>query len=86
MPDSTVDPKLPRPKLILHVTGASETELERGLAAAEAALYRDGDVDLVAAMAANAARGFIIFDDDWRPINVTGASWPPGIRHDGGPA
>ena len=32
-------------------------------------LYRDGDIDLVAAMAANASRDFIMFDGDGQPTN-----------------
>jgi hypothetical protein len=63
------DPGLPRPKLILQVEGARERELARGVAAAEAVLYRDGDIDLVAAMPANANRDFIMFDGDGQPIN-----------------
>jgi hypothetical protein len=69
MPDGMNDQRSPRPKLVLHVEGASEEELARGVAAALAVLYRDGEVDLVAAMAANTARDFIMFDADWRPIN-----------------
>lgn len=63
------DPRLPRRKLILHMEGAREEELARGVAAAEAVLYRDGDIDLVGAMAANASREFIMYDDDNHPIN-----------------
>lgn len=63
------DPRPSRPKLALQVEGASEDELARGLAAAHAALHRDGDVDLVAAMAANASRDFIMLDDKLEPIN-----------------
>jgi hypothetical protein len=36
---------------------------------AEAVLYRDGDIDLVSAMAANARRDFIMLDGDGQPIN-----------------
>jgi hypothetical protein len=67
--DGVNDPRPPRPKLILQVEGAREGELARGVAAAEAALYRDGDIDLVDAMAANASRDFIMFDGDGQPIN-----------------
>ena len=59
MPDGTNDPRPPRPQLMMHVEGAREEELSRGAAAAEAVLYRDGDIDLVAAMSANARRDFI---------------------------
>ena len=69
MPDGINNPRRPRPKLILQVEGASEEEIARGVAAAEAVLYRDGDIDLVAAMAANASRDFIMLDDDLQPIN-----------------
>lgn len=58
-----------RPKLMLHVAGAGEIDLARGLAAAEAVLYRDGGIDLEAAVFANASRDFIMFDDNWEPIN-----------------
>ena len=67
--DSVNDPGLPGPKIQLHVPGAREGELARGVAAAETVLYRDGDIDLVAAMAANASRDFIMFDGDGQPIN-----------------
>jgi hypothetical protein len=67
--DGVNDIRPPRPKLILQVEGAREGELARGVAAAEAVLYRDGDIDLVAAMAANASRDFIMFDGDGQPIN-----------------
>ena len=67
--DGVNDPGLPRPKIQLHVPGAREEELARGVAAAEAVLYRDGDIDLVAAMAANASRDFIMFHGDGQPIN-----------------
>src|SRR5271155_2596069 len=60
---------VPRPKLNLQVEGAREGELARGVAAAEAVLYRDGDIDLVAAMAANVSRDFIMYDGDGQPIN-----------------
>ncbi|HEY4041497.1 MAG TPA: hypothetical protein VGM32_06590 [Rhodopila sp.] len=59
----------PRPKLVLHVSGARDDELARGLAAAKTVLDRDGDLDLYAAMAANAVRDFILFDENWEPIN-----------------
>jgi hypothetical protein len=72
MLDDVNGPGLPRPKLLLHVFGAREDELARGLVAAEAVLYRDGDIDLVAAMAANTARDFIMFDDKGEPINHIG--------------
>lgn len=65
--DGTNDPRLRRPKLILHMEGAREEEMARGVAAAEAVLYRDGNIDLVAAMAANANREFIMYDDDDQP-------------------
>ena len=67
--DGVNDLRPPRPKLILQVEGAREGELARGVAAAETVLYRDGDIDLVAAMAANARRDFIMFDGDGQPIN-----------------
>jgi hypothetical protein len=67
--DGVSDPRLPRPKLILHVEGAREVEIARGVAAAEALLYRDGDIDLVAATVANARREVIMYDDDEQPIN-----------------
>jgi hypothetical protein len=67
--DGVNDPRPPRPKLILQVEGAREGELARGVAAAEAVLYCDGHIDLVAAMAANASRDFIMFDGDGQPIN-----------------
>ncbi|MCW3476311.1 hypothetical protein [Limobrevibacterium gyesilva] len=69
MPDGVNDPRRPRPKLILHVEGAREDELARGLSAAEAVLRRDGDIDLEAAMVANASRDFIMLDGDLQPIN-----------------
>jgi hypothetical protein len=67
--DGVNGPRPPRPKLILQVEGAREGELARGVAAAEAVLYCDGHIDLVAAMAANASRDFIMFDGDGQPIN-----------------
>jgi hypothetical protein len=67
--DGANDPRLPRPKDQLQVPGAREEELARGVAAAEAALYRDGDIDLVAAMAAKASRDFIMYDGEFQPIN-----------------
>ena len=67
--DGVNDPGLPRPKIQLHVPGAREEELARGVATAEAVLYRDGDIDLVTAMAANVSRDFIMFDGDGQPIN-----------------
>lgn len=63
------DLRPPRPKLTLQVESAREGELARGVAAAEVVLYRDGDIDLVAAMAANASRDFIMFYGDGQPIN-----------------
>ncbi len=70
MPDGMTNPsKPPRPQLMLHVEGAREDELERGVAAVRAVLYRDGDIDLVAAMGANATRDFIMFDENGQPIN-----------------
>jgi hypothetical protein len=69
MPDGMNDLALPGPKPILYVGGAREEEIARGVAAAEALLYRDGDIDLVAAMAANAKRDFIMFDGNGQPIN-----------------
>jgi hypothetical protein len=51
------------------VERAPEGELVRWVAAAEAVLYRDCDIDLVAAMAANASREFIMYDGDGQPIN-----------------
>jgi hypothetical protein len=68
MPDGMNDPRPSRPKVVLHVEGASEDELARGVAAAHAVLFRDGDVDLVAAMAANASRDFIMLDGNLEPI------------------
>jgi hypothetical protein len=67
--DGVNDLRPPRPKLILQVEGAREGELARGVAAAEAVLYRGGDIDLVAAMAANASWDFIMFDGDGQPID-----------------
>ena len=67
--DGVNDPRLARPRVKLHVPGAQEEELARGVAAAEAVLYRDGDIDLVAAMAANASRDFIMYDGEFQPIN-----------------
>jgi hypothetical protein len=67
--DTVNDPRLRRPKLILHVEGARDEELARGVTAAEAVLYRDGDIDLVATMAANASRDFIMLDGNLQPIN-----------------
>jgi hypothetical protein len=58
MLDGLNDPKAPRPQLVLLVEEAREEEIARGVAAAEAVLYRDGDIDLVAAMAANVCRDF----------------------------
>ena len=69
MPDGMSDPRQHRSRLVLHVEGANEDELARGLAAANAVLHRDGDIDFVAAMAANAARDFIMLDDKLEPIN-----------------
>jgi hypothetical protein len=69
MPDGMNAPKAPRPKLVLHVEKAREEEIARGVAAAEAVLYRDGDIDPVAAMAANGRRDFIMYDDDGQPID-----------------
>jgi hypothetical protein len=43
--DGVNDLSPPRPKLILQVEGAREGEFARGVAAAEAVLYRDGDID-----------------------------------------
>ena len=67
--DGVNDPGLPRPKLILQVESAREGELVRGVAVVEAVLHRDGDIDLVATMPANASRDFIMFDGDGQPIN-----------------
>ena len=72
MLDGVSDPRMPRPKLVLHVEGACEDEIARGIFAAEAVLYRDGDIDLHAAMAANARRDFIMFDGSGQPINDIG--------------
>jgi hypothetical protein len=69
MPDGVNGSGSPRQKLILHVAGAREDELTRGLSAADAVLYRDGDINLQAAMAANGYRDFIMFDEDQQPIN-----------------
>jgi hypothetical protein len=54
MLDNISDARMPRSKLALHVEGAREDEIASGISAAEAVLYREGDMDLRAAMAANA--------------------------------
>ncbi|HEY2614036.1 MAG TPA: hypothetical protein VGI94_24730 [Reyranella sp.] len=69
MPDGVNEPGWSRPKLVLHVEGAREDELERGRLAAESVLHRDGEVDPFVAMAANGLRDFIMFDADGEAVN-----------------